>query len=470
MRNLAIILTIFLAQFFASAVTVSTTAGALSTKVSDRTITALTVRGTMDARDFLFINEELPSLKTLNLSGVTIAQYKPTDPMFFGTLEFPAGEIPAKAFFGKGYTSVTLPTLLRSIGDGAFAACSSLTTITLPSSLVRIGNEAFNASALHNVTIPAFVTEMGARSFAGCPSLTRATVNGTVVGKEAFANCPALTTVTLANSVKVFGDGAFSGTGNITVSIASESTLTEIGSRAFQNSGISSFPFSSLHSLSKIGSWAFAGSALSEVALGNTVREIGEGAFFYNTNLTSVALPRTISNVASFLFAGDNNVANDSVLLKGHVTVGDYVFYNWDQHTRFVVSSTVQEIGSYAMAGMRNLKKLYAYPRRVPTLGEEVWKGVNQPRANLYVYGTMVDAFESAPQWMDFGNIFPYKLLIYDINSDGVVDVTDVVLLAEYVLGDLDADNFDLEAADIDGSGVTDVNDVVALAGIVMGN
>ena len=68
------------------AVTVNNTSGQLASKVgSNLNITALTVTGTMDARDFVFITNSLPELTTLNLSGVTIEPYS-SGQTLYGTL------------------------------------------------------------------------------------------------------------------------------------------------------------------------------------------------------------------------------------------------------------------------------------------------------------------------------------------------------------------------------------------------
>ncbi|MBR1543650.1 MAG: hypothetical protein IJ626_02000 [Muribaculaceae bacterium] len=56
-----------------------------------------------------------------------------------------------------------------------------------------------------------------------------------------------------------------------------------------------------------------------------------------------------------------------------------------------------------------------------------------------------------------------------DVNGDGELDVTDVVAIANYVMGSV-PEGFVLEAADLNNDGEVDVTDVVALANKVMGN
>ena len=57
---------------------------------------------------------------------------------------------------------------------------------------------------------------------------------------------------------------------------------------------------------------------------------------------------------------------------------------------------------------------------------------------------------------------------IGDVNSDGIVDVADVVALANYVMGET-PEGFNVDVANINGDEIVDVSDVVALANIVMG-
>ena len=61
-------------------------------------------------------------------------------------------------------TSVTIPSSITSLGEGAFMYCSGLTNITIPSSVTSIGDYAFNyCTSLTNITIPNGVTSIGLR-------------------------------------------------------------------------------------------------------------------------------------------------------------------------------------------------------------------------------------------------------------------------------------------------------------------
>ena len=76
-------------------------------------------------------------------------------------------------FFAQcGLTEYTIPDGVVSIGNTAFAYCSSLTSITIPDSVVSIGDYAFyDCSSLTSITIPDGVTSIGECAFAYCSSM-----------------------------------------------------------------------------------------------------------------------------------------------------------------------------------------------------------------------------------------------------------------------------------------------------------
>ena len=74
---------------------------------------------------------------------------------------------------GCGATEYTIPNSVTTIGDYAFAGCSSLTSVTIPDSVTTIGYAAFDScSNLTSVTIGDSVTTIGDYVFVNCYSLT----------------------------------------------------------------------------------------------------------------------------------------------------------------------------------------------------------------------------------------------------------------------------------------------------------
>ena len=75
---------------------------------------------------------------------------------------------------------MTIPDSVTSIGDSAFADCSSLTSVTIPDSVTSIGYSAFeNCSKLTSIVIPDSVTSIGEDAFSYCSRLTTVNYKGT---------------------------------------------------------------------------------------------------------------------------------------------------------------------------------------------------------------------------------------------------------------------------------------------------
>ena len=87
---------------------------------------------------------------------------------------------------------------MQTIGDSAFAYCSSLANVTFPSSLRTLSSGAFyNCSSLTSATLNEGLTSIGLYAFRFCTSLTTATIPSTVtsLGVVTFIGCSSLATV-----------------------------------------------------------------------------------------------------------------------------------------------------------------------------------------------------------------------------------------------------------------------------------
>ena len=146
------------------------------------------------------------------------------------------------AFSGcTNLTSITIPASVISIGEYAFYDCTSLATVTFAegSQLASIGSWAFGGcSSLTEITLPSSLTSIGERAFSVCSNLATVTfAEGSQlesIGSYAFSYCSNLTEITLPTSVTSIGSSAFDGCSNLT-EITLPASLTSIGSDAFQN-------------------------------------------------------------------------------------------------------------------------------------------------------------------------------------------------------------------------------------------
>lgn len=65
----------------------------------------------------------------------------------------------------KALESVTIPSTIKVIDEGAFMGCAKLTKIDLPQGLKSIGEDAFSNTGLTSVTVPSSVTKIGKYAF-----------------------------------------------------------------------------------------------------------------------------------------------------------------------------------------------------------------------------------------------------------------------------------------------------------------
>lgn len=466
---------VMIAALHAHALTVTSTAGKLSTFVPDHNITSLTINGTLDARDFKFIADELTLLKTLKMENATIEAYSGTvdDGFLSGSLTFEANTLPYCALMGMvTLQTVTLPNNLTAIDYGALAG-TGITSITLPDKVKSIGDDAFNScKSLTYIGLSYAVNHLGAKAFAHCSSLTKVVMSPSsplVIGNEAFADCQQLTTVVIGRNVTAVGDGAFSGCTSLEhIGISSGSQLEEIGDKAFYMSALKSIDFKQMPLLKHLGAWALAKTNISKINLPDHVKQLDEGTLFYTTSLKNIELPKTLTYLPDYMLAGCNNITTSPAgfMTQQMGNIGDYALYNQSQYSEIDIPYGVYYIGTKAMAGMTGLDEINAKPLEVPELGEEVWAGIDQSKVKLNVNKNVVNAYKTTDQWMNF--LVGAAQLRGDVNDDGLVNTADVVAERQFLIDGV-TQGINLDLTDVNEDGEINVADIVSIYNIING-
>jgi hypothetical protein len=379
---------------------------------SERTsITDLTINGTIDARDFKTMRDEMYYLSVLDISGVTIASYTGTGGTDTTGINktYTANTIPSGAFWNpdthntRKMSSVILPSSLTAIGDYAFLGSDELTSFIIPPSVVEIGYwafqhcyglnsieipasvkkikpYAFSFTGLTSVNIPPTVKTMGYYSFWANTELTSATIATQGISTYAFDSCTALASVNIKENVDTIGWGAFNGC-----------------------------------------------TSLPSITIPSTLKSIQSFAFYNCTSLNSIKIPSNINTLSSYTFGLCEKLKSAAISSK---TIGDGAFYNCKNLTSVILSDSLKEIGNYAFEGCVKLPVLII-SRLVSSIGEgaffncsgltsieaqsktpvsfstadSVFYNVDKQKCTLYVYSCSKSSYKSATSWKDFKNI-----------------------------------------------------------------
>jgi len=331
------------------------------------------------------------------------------------TIPSTVANIADKAFAGSRVDSVTIPTSVLGIGNGAFSACEFLANIVIPGSVVSIGNEAFSRCGLTSVTIPSSVTTIGDEGFADCSGLTQITIPDSVthIGDQPFSGCwrlssisvdalnPAYSSVSgvlfdknqtallqypagkaggqymIPNSVIGIGNGGFAGCGLTNISIPN--SVISIGDRAFYSChGLTDITIP--NSVTNLGGAAFANcSGLTNLTIGNGVRSLvaswmrfeygvwAVGAFEGCNGLTHLTIPNSVTEIGTRAFSGCWGLTNVSIPTSV-ISIGDWAFAGCYGLTSVTIPNSVISIGDWAFAGCYGLTDI-TIPDSVTNLG-----------------------------------------------------------------------------------------------------
>ena len=327
-----------------------------------------------------------------------------------------------------GLTSVTIPSSVTSIGEGAFSSCSDLANITADVAnsfytsddgvlfnKAKTSLIAFPPGKTGDYTIPSSVTSIGNLAFSGCSRLTNVTIPSSVIsiGEQAFAACSGLTSITIPNGVTSIGEGAFNANAGLT-SITLPTSLRFIRNYAFNGcSGLTSVYFAGdapsvgsdvfsetpaiVYYIQGKAGWSesFAGRptvAQPELLFSNEggeititgsnpratgtllipatinglpVTSIGFGAFLGCTQLTSVLLPASVESISDWAFKGASGLTN--VTIPSSVTnIGAYAFEGCSGLANVIATPSSQKASSALTFG--GLKQTYSGSAQLPTI------------------------------------------------------------------------------------------------------
>jgi hypothetical protein len=295
----------------------------------------------------------------------------------------PVVEIGDLAFaWCSGLTSISIPSGVTAIGDGAFKGCRGLTSITVDTLNTRysaVNGVLFSkdkktlvcypaGKTYTSYTIPSGVTAIGYEAFAGCRGLTSISIPAgvTAIRSSAFSGCSGLTSISIPSGVTAIGAYAFYGCSSLT-SISIPSGVTAIGSSAFDGcSGLTSITVDALNTLysavngvlfSKDGKTLVcypAGKTYTSYTIPAGVTAIGSSAFYGCRGLTSISIPSSVTAIGWGAFSGCRGLTSISIP-SGVTSIENYAFSGCGGLTSISIPAGVTSIGYGAFRGCSGL-------------------------------------------------------------------------------------------------------------------
>lgn len=320
-------------------------------------------------------------------------------------------------------TSITLPESIETIGNSAFYKCSKLSTINIPSSVTAIFSRAFYyCSALKGV----YITDVGAwasidfKDYYANPLYyaKKLYVNGeliagdvvipagvTSIGMYAFYYCSNITSVTLPEGLLEIRANAFDCCQKLkTINIPD--TLTTIEYGAFANCSALSFhqydnayylgnarnPYlvlakavnqnieeCEIHTTAKIIlNGAFSYTKLKQITIPENIREIGNSAFNYCTELIEIRFNATnvddLTNSNSVFSNAGKNTAGITLIIGANVTkIPAWLFSASNVNSiDFEQNSVCESIGAGAFSGLKNISNINL-PQMIKMIGNSAF-------------------------------------------------------------------------------------------------
>lgn len=288
------------------------------------------------------------------------------------------------AFFNNSITTLTIPNSVTTIGKYAFCE-NKITTLTIPNSVTTIGDRAFGHNEITTLTIPDSITSIGDSVFFANKITTVNIPNSvTSIGDHAFG-CNNITTLTIPDSVTVVGDHAFRFNNITTLKLSNSvisigdaafddnditdliipNSVTDIGWIAFHQNKITTLNIPD--SVITIDDEAFRSNNITTLTISNSVTSIGAKAFSSN-DITSLTIPNSVTSIGTGAFSG-NDIA--SLTLPNSITsIDDWVFANNNIET-LTIPNSVTSIGIGAFFN-NNIKSLNI-PDSVKSIGDNAF-------------------------------------------------------------------------------------------------
>ncbi len=247
--------------------------------------------------------------------------------------------------------TVSLPSTLKTIGEGVFAQCCNMSAITLPEGLTSIGGGAFAKCRDLNITIPDSVTTISGNIFGNTVNITVYANSNSYARK--YANQRRIKFSCL--NTHDWDKGA----------VTTKPTAIKYGIKTFTCTACKT---TKTQNVAKLG-LPRNGKSLTEPTSKNVYKVTKSAAKNGTVELTK-------PNKSKNSIAVPDTVTFDGVTYKV-TSISKNAFKNNKKLKKVTIGKNVSKINSSAFYGCKNLKTVTIKSTQLKTVGKNAFRGVN---------------------------------------------------------------------------------------------
>ena len=226
--------------------------------------------------------------------------------------------------------------------------------------------------------------------------------------------------------------------------------------------------------VTSIGKHAFSGFSLTEITIPDSVASIGEYAFYGCTSLTEITIPDSVTSIGGYAFKGCTSLT-EITIPNSVVDIGESAFENCTNLTIYgyfgsaaETSAAENKISFVSIGGVQTTEPVATTTTELVTTTtistskatSTTARTVTPPSTAIKHQATATSENQTTTSSTSSESFSP----IYgDINLDGQVDITDVILLNRYCSGTVSLNKNAVKNADCDGDKEVSSNDAVVL-------